>query len=354
MSFSIYPFKLVAYVVDFSVCMKQVIFHLSNAIITAIPVSHPRHRCIERLLVNLAEWDARPNYLRVVAYKWCSEICKEFSSLEDGKELLFLSLEIGSRGLDLDHRWGVGLIHVKHYQCVLDIVFSSGNDEVIADPLQAWIAHNFFYKSCTLLTPWAEHLIHLEHVASTSKRLQLLVIDFIGCLGFQPFEQAGVEGFFLLLDHLGVGVDNMPGEHTWSEWLSLLFEVVQSPGGRQSLGYPCWELIPELAGAMPPLSLEYPFNNEMEITTSLEEEQEWDRLECWMGFIWFLWHPLADRIPDDLERVTLLLLHQQPRFAKKLEQWLYKSAIPMPGSLDLLWQICEQAGLEAALQHDTP
>ena len=340
----------------FSACVERVISHLSCAIITAVPASHPRHQYLRELLLKLARWDTRPNSLRAEAYKWCSAICKEYTSLGDGKELLFLSLEISSRGLDPSFHWnGARQVHHKHYQCMLDIVFKSGSDEVIADLLQTWIIHDFFHRSHPLSDLWARHLIHLEPVASTSQRLQQLIIDSIGYVGFHPFEQAGVEGFVLLLNHLGVGVDNMPVRDSQHKWLSVLCGVVHSPRGRQSLGNPCWELIPELATTHPLFSLWEPSDNDLQIMIALEQEQEWGRLGFWLGYIWLLLRPKINAVPDDLRRVTLSLLHHQPSIAEKLKQWLQRLVTgDIPECLECLEWICEQASLEAALQHDTP
>ena len=91
----------------------------------------------------------------------------------------------------------------------------------------------------------------------------------------------------------------------------------------------------------------------LRIMVSLEEEEEWDRLECWMGLIWLLLSPTVNSPPEDLERVMLSLLREQPSAGKKIEQWLqHQTAAPphKPKCLEFLWSICEQASLEAASQ----
>ena len=84
-----------------SVCLEQVISQLSRAIVTAIPASHPRHPLVRTMLLELAKWENRPNCLRELSYKWCSTISKGYQGLEDGEELLFLSLKVGFRGLNV-------------------------------------------------------------------------------------------------------------------------------------------------------------------------------------------------------------------------------------------------------------
>ena len=289
-----------------------------------------------------------------MAYEWCFVICKEYPSLRDGEELLFLSLEIGFRGLDLRYPWkDVKPVQGRHHQHMADIVFNSGSDEVIADLLQAWITHSFSQRSPKLLRPWTKHLICLDHATSTSQRLRRLVIQSVERLGFHPFKQAGVEVFTTLLDRLGVGVDDLPDANSRNGWLGLLLGVVQSPDGRRFLGYPYWELIPELAATVGWFSY-FPAGYETQIMVSLEEEHEWDVLGCWVGFVWLLRRPKIDAMPEDLERVTLLLLHQRPGIAKKLERWLERSPIhDTPECLESLRWICERAGLEEASQDST-
>ena len=354
MPFPTYPSRLVTHIIAFSVCLERVVSQLSDAITTAIPASHPTHPLLRRILFELSKWDARPNYLRAMTYEWCSVICEEYQSLRDGEELLFLSLEIGFRGLDPRCSWkDARPVHSKHYQCMADIVFNSGDDEVIADLLQAWITHSFFKRSPKLLKPWAKHLIRLQHVASASQRLRRLAIHSIERLGFHPFKQVGVEVFAVLLDRLGVGVDDVSDANSRNGWLGLFLGVVQSPDGRRFLGYPYWELIPELASTLGWFSY-FPAGYETQIMVSLEEEREWDTLGCWMGFVWLLRRPKVNAMSEDLERATLLLLRQQPSVAKKLERWLQRSPIHYtPECLDCLRWICKRAGLEAASRQGT-
>jgi len=306
------------------------------------------------MLFELAKWESRPNCLRAMTYEWCSVICDEYPSLRDGEELLFLSLEIGFRGLDPRYLWkDARPVHSKHYQHMADIVFNRGGDEVIADLLQAWITHSFSQRPPKLLKSWVMHLIRLERAAFTSKRLRRLAIHSVERLGFRPFKQVGVEVFAALLDRLGVGVDDLSDANSRNGWLGLLLGVVQFPDGGRFLGYQYWELIPELAATMGWFSY-FPAGYEARIMVSLEEEQEWDMLECWVGFVWLLRRPKIHSMPEDLERVTLLLLRRRSGVAERLERWLQRS--PIHDTLECLeslrW-ICELAGLGATPRQDT-
>jgi len=84
----------------------------------------------------------------------------------------------------------------------------------------------------------------------------------------------------------------------------------------------------------------------------LEEEQEWNLLEYWTDSVW-LRCPKTNEIPEDLERVTLLLLRRRPGVAKKLEQLLLGSVIDDPPEcLEYLRRVPERVGLEAASRQD--
>jgi len=357
----------------FGVCLAQVISQLSCAIVAAIPTSPPLLRSI---LAELTTWDTRPDYLRAAAHEWCSVISKNYQKINDGEELIFHCLEIGFRGIDFEYRWPdawprTQLTYTKHYQHIADIVSNGGSDETIADLLQAWIIHSHANVSLGLLKPWATLLIRLGRVAPTPRRLRLLAIYsvlFLGFqLGFNMVELAEVEEFVMLLNRLGIGIRDIPAGRNRCRLLVLLLEVIQSHKGRQSLSYSYWELIPELALSLavpqggcleyhwlgisqpPDGRLPESINYVMRVMVSLEEEQEWDRLECWMGFVWFVLRPKIDSILEIVERLTLSLLRQRPGVAEKLEQRLQRVTLRDTSEcLECLRQVCERAGLEAA------
>lgn len=196
---------------------------LSCAIVTAIPASHPCHLFLQGILLELAKWDSRSICLRERAYEWCSTICKIYPDLEGGKELLFLSLEIGFRDLDFQHRTiDMRLVHTEHHQSMVDFVFNSGDDEVIADFLQAWTSTGDSYTSHESLGTCAPYLINLQHVASASERLQRLVKRSVELIDIQEFEQIGVGEFAGLLDHLSTGVNNTISHCKWLQLAHFL------------------------------------------------------------------------------------------------------------------------------------
>lgn len=335
-----------------SVCFEQVLSQLSHAIVAALPTLHPCHPFLSGVLRELAKWDSRPNQLREMAYEWCSAICERHPDFEDGEELLLLSLKIGFRGLDFRcQREDIGLDHTKHHQTMIDIVFNSGDDEAIADLLQAWSSTDSSYISYQLLGKCARHLIGLQHIASASPRLRRLVIRSVESTSFRPFEWVGVGEFAVLLDRLNISINDMD---LWYKWLGHLTSVALFPQGRSSLPRRYWELMVELAVTWfwPRRD---PTDHQRQTMVSLEEDQEWDLLECWIGFIWIVWCPETNAAQEDVERVTLSLFRQRPGAIQKLEQWVRRSNMGEPTEcVERLRQVCERGGFGMDLRQDTP
>lgn len=84
------------------------------------------------------------------------------------------------------------------------------------------------------------------------------------------------------------------------------------------------------------------------VTTSLLENEEWDKLGFWMAITWIVWLPEDSEIMKDLKSATISLFYHQPDSIQKLRQWLdewcikHYLEVPQP-----FQQICEQA-LEGA------
>ena len=329
--------------------LEQVISKFSQAIDSAIRTSHPRCDLLPHMLHDLAEWERRPSCLTTEAYKWCSVISRNYSDLVDGKNLLFLSLEIGFRQLDPKHpQIPAELTHTKHHRRMADIVFESGDEEVIADLLHARTSRSGSHKPPSSLNACARHIVGLR---PSSPRLRRLTIRAVGLIGYQRFAQVGMEGFFELLNQLGAGVEDMDGNEGWT---TFLLDTIQSSEDVQHLSLPYWELLTEL------LILE---SQRLEavawsprIMASLEGNQEWDqergKLECWMGIVWMAWPPETGSTAEgEVRDATLSLFRQRPGAAQKLEEWMERwserSGKAVPESFR---QVCEQVRHEAAQQ----
>jgi len=78
---------------------NQILSQFSQAMVTAIQTSHPHCKLLEDLLSGLCSSETRTTQLTEMVYEWCSVMCRHYSSLIDGKDLL--SLKIGFHHLNL-------------------------------------------------------------------------------------------------------------------------------------------------------------------------------------------------------------------------------------------------------------
>jgi hypothetical protein len=297
------------------------VLQFSQAIVTTIYPSCPRQKDLTRILKDLAMMETHPSELTEAVYEWCSVVCENYLNLVDGKNLLLLSLKIGFRHLNPQ----TGEIEAKfthmNHQKMSDVIFGSGNAEAIADLLHAWISQDKHAAPPIFLEMCAQHLIGLHNMQPFSLRLQQLVIRSIGFIGYQVFEQVGVEGFVELLNSLCVGFEDISICDV--QWGQLLQDIIQSPNGIQHLSLQYWEILVEIEvqdSLHPAIQTNIPH-----IMTSLEASKEWDKLECWVAVVWMKW-PLEESktTEEDLEHVMLSLSHQQPGTIQKLKQRMEK------------------------------
>ena len=165
--------------------------------VAAINTSHYHCKLLEDLLSDLASSETQTIHLTELAYEWCSVVCKNYPGLENGKDLLLLSLEIGFHHLNFQYRWiEAKLVHTEHHQGLADIVFESKSGEAIADLLYAWTSESNSHQPYTLLNICAKHLIDLHYLHPFPPRLRHMIICSISLIGYQEFKQVGVEGFF--------------------------------------------------------------------------------------------------------------------------------------------------------------
>ena len=200
------------------------------------------------------------------------------------------------------------------------MVFKSQKREAITDLLHAWTTNGTpFEHPDDMVGVYAGHLIDLHNLGPFSPRLRRLVIRFVEILGCEGFEGAGLGRLIELLDQLHVAVEDMD---EWNSWMSLLLDVIRAPGGTQHLSRLYWELLVEVA-VLVPWYLEFEDNDALYVAKILIDAQEWDKLECWIGIVWIYCVTVSGGITaEELEDPTLLLLHQRPGAAQRLEQWM--------------------------------
>ena len=212
---------------------------------------------------------------------------------------------------------------------------------------------------------WVKYLAHLHNLQPFSSRLQQHLIHFIGSVGHQEHKGAGPQVLVALLEDPHVGVGDV-GEDYEITWIQLLLDTIQSPEATQHLSYHYWELLVELS--IPKsgwLQLPDQFILSAEVMVSLEDAQEWDKLEWRIGVIWINWPPENVETTGDrratkdggvtggggLEDVMLSLFHHQPGTIQRLQQLMGKcedrGGFIVP---KLFKQICEQIHLKAKQQ----
>ena len=338
-----------------SAFLERILRQLSKAILSAINGPQVLHKFISYALGDLLKLEARPLCLTKMVYQWCSAIWENRQNLEGWERLLLVCLEIGFRRLDARQPYiGTVLAHTEHHQGLVDIVFRSQESEAIADLLRAWTAGGHSFGSA--LSACAGHLVSLCNLIPFSSRLRRLIIRSVEIVGYQAFEEVGVERFIQLLDDLRVTVKDMDDK---DEWVLLLLDIIRSSRGAQCSPHWYWELIAELAVSGLAVSeswwLRVGPTHSQKIMKSLIDTQEWSNLECWMATVWMLSPPETGVMTeDDLSHSMVLLFRKQPDAVQELKRWMElwsqecKKDIP-----ESFQRLCERAH-EVAQQLDAP
>jgi hypothetical protein len=293
-----------------------------------------------------------------MAYQWCSAISEKIR--EDGGDeltseglprlqysidfvhLLSNSLAIAFRHIGSNSFPSIHLPHTHHHEWMLDAIFTTENDDLIADAMCVWIVDQKVTPpgSCT------RRLLKLtERDRLFSPRLRLTIFLAVQQLLDRELKATGLE-FVHLLNNLEFGVDDTGGE----DWrlLGLVTGVLQSSVGQGYLSSHYWLLLRSLI-FMGPSSHPGIVVNEGVVMKSLEEAQDWDKLETWMLFVWWSWCSRSRE--GDIERITLTLFRQRPSAVPKFELLYEKCRRPNSHCLfnvhkDEFRRICDQARAE--------
>ena len=231
------------------------------------------------------------------------------------------------------------LLEVYHQQLV-DIVFENGDDEFIADLLHAWTSTSESHDLRPSLSACAKHLVYLQ---PASERLRRLAIRSVELIGYQEFEEVGVEQFAGLPDDIHVSVEDMDNKNEWA----LLLDVLKSAEGIRHLSHPYWELLGELA-TLCSWRLGGDVRSSL-VMMLLEDDQEWGKLECGIGIVWMVWPPETVGVTgEDVERIMFSLFHRQPGAIQKLERqiehWSEENKYDIPEPFQ---RICKRARSES-------
>jgi hypothetical protein len=318
---------------------------------------------LRRALEGLLAWGNKLECLIPMAYRWCSAISKkirerrgeeptleDFSSPDDDNDyghILSLSLaiafrHIGSKDVILPGR----LPHTPDDEWMLDAIFTRGDDDAIADAVYVGLVD----QQATPSGSCTRRLLKLtERGLPFSPRLRWTILHFVQKRGYHELGEAELE-FVCLLNNLEVSVGEV-SDAGWA-WTHLLVYVLLTPIGQGRLSSRYWLLLGNLFSVFPEI---HPAGDrQTEIMKSLEEAQDWEKLETWILVVWWSQYDSRPVSIQIIERTTLTLFRQRPSAISKFEYRLkYRTQFFHPPLLntceDVLRRVCDQARAEQSL-----
>ena len=218
---------------------------------------------------------------------------------------------------------------------MFEAAFSSGDDKTVANAVCVWIVCG----DRTPLGSCVRYLVkHVEKGAPISPRLRQVSIHAIEHTWHSELEVSGPEAVFLL-NRLNVDADDMVER---DEWVQLLVSAICLPPGPESLSSHYWCLLDKL-----PLAADFLVaagSRKMEVLRSLEEAEDWEKLEVWMVVVWqaLSSYNTSSSMMEDIEQATLKLLSQRPSaFPRFKDLCLYGFLLHMHKGR--LRGVCDQA-----------
>ena len=249
--------------------------------------------------------------------------------------LLPITLRIGFRLITPDQVPAPrNLDHTPHHNWVFETAFLSDDDDVIADVVCAWAAHDGRPPSGSCARYFTKRVESNTPFSSSLRQMAILAIgrSWRGELEVSGFETVN------LLNRLDVDMDDMMYGSTWAE---LLAAVICSPAGLEGLSSHYWHLLGKLVLDEHETLHLLP---DVGVMKFLEETEDWERLEIWMSVVWKSPPPLGssmDKPMEDIERLTLRLLSRRPsallRFQTLRAHWWTD---------DALLKICNQVRMK--------
>jgi len=168
------------------------------------------------------------------------------------------------------------LHHTPHHDLVFKSVFSTGDDEAVADGVCVWIAGSgrMPVGSCV------HHLAKcVEEDAPFSPRLRGMSIRLIERMWDSGFGLSELETIHLL-NCLDLCMDDMEED----KLANLLENVMGSLARFKDLSIHYWHLLERLPWTLS--FLKEHVSRAAELVSLLEEAEDWERLEVWMVFAW--------------------------------------------------------------------
>ena len=216
---------------------------------------------------------------------------------------------------------------------MFDVVFSSDDDEVIADGVWVWVTDHI----CAPASSGVRYLAKgVERDTPFSPRLRWVSIRVIEHIWRRELEMSGLE-IAPLLDRLDVDADDVV---EGDEWVLLLVGMVRLPAGPENVSPRYWRLLGKLTLATNP-EVDFALCD-VEVMKLLEEAEDWEKLEVWMVIMWLSLsrpaHAMTEQIAIDIEHSTLKLLLQRPSVLLRFED-----LSSLVGEDAVLRRICDQA-----------
>ena len=260
---------------------------------------------------------------------------------EDWEALLLLSLEVGFRRLDPPRWWdSIDSTLSEYPQELIDTVLKSNDSEAVTDLIHA--SYLVDRSRRLALRICANYIVDLTRGASEpfSPKLRRIFSHCVESGDLVALAEVGEERFVELLNRLHIGIGDITPLHPYNQWVMTLLAITQSPEGARRLAIQHWELLAELTTSGWTTSVAH----SPEVTAFLLEAEEWDKLECWMGFVWMACPQEPGDVAEDLERTTALLFHERPGAIQKLTQWMERRSKECNASVpESFQQICKQA-----------
>ena len=247
--------------------------------------------------------------------------------------LLSMSLEIGFHLIAPNHdQPPLKLNHTSHHGWVFETAFSSHDDDVIADAVCVWIAAGNHTPPGSYVCYFTKRV---ERDTPFSPRLRQMSICAIEHTWRRELEVSAAETANLL-NRLNVDVGDVEG----SKLEELLTDVICSPMGLEGLSPHYWHLVDKLALTE---GLGMDFTSCSRVMISLEEVEDWEKLELWMAIVWR--SVLSSRSVKDVEQVTLKLLSRRPSALSRFEDLCETDSLSVMCKTRLRL-VCDQARAE--------
>jgi hypothetical protein len=251
--------------------------------------------------------------------------------------LLPIILDVGFRLAKPGCISALHLNNPSHDEWLFKVAFSSNDDEVIADAMTVWIIGGGQGPFRSFVPYFANRP---KSSGLFSPRLQQVVLDAIGLIQHNVFEASELETIHLL-NCLNVGIDDMADK---GGWLQLLAGAVCLPAGLDNLSPHYWCLLDKFAlGTNFSVSLRL---QSVELMRSLEEAEDWEKLEVWIVVVWqSLGHFTPYITVQDVVQVTHKLSLQRPSTLQRLKDLHNQGSICIFHKPDL-WRIYKQVQKE--------